>query len=211
MSIVREPCFWLTTTENPKPERERLLIVNGRKVIEKFPQHGHDGDYENKRKARGMRYVRIVRHEGHVVPLLLTNAAAHLDPSGPYGNYQRRKARKMGWYPAGGCPAALLAAGELDRDNIVSEVPKTTKPCKPGTYSFAEPCEHDKAERAARAAQWKTDQDERLSGFKTDADKHIEETRRMNKELVVDVASIIAEQMAQHAAAMGPAVTPKKP
>lgn len=198
MAMKREPCFWLDTADstNGKKERERTIMVNGRRVTEKFPQHGHQGDYENKTRAPGTRFIYVVRHEGHVVPLLLTNAAAHLDPSGPYGNYQRAKARFLGWYPEGACPAALLAAGELDRNQLASEEVRTAKPCAEGTHSRKAPCKHDLAERAARTAQWNSDQAERLAGFRSDADRYAEQLAKANASLVKDVAHAVATEVA---------------
>lgn len=192
--IQREACFWLTTSEDPNRERTRTRMVNGRKVIEKLPQHGHEGDYENKRRARGRRYIMVVRHEGHTVPLLLTNAAAHLT-HGPYAQYQLGKARALGWYPMGGCPCALYIGQELSADQVVSDAVKKGTPCKPGTHSAEHPCEHDLAERAARTALWNADQAERMSGFRDADEKNIAAQRELNKELVVDVANAIADKM----------------
>ncbi len=197
--IQREPCFWLTTSEDPSRERSRTRMVAGRKVTEKFPQHGHDGDYENKRKARGRRYVMVVRHEGHVVPLLLTNAAAHLT-AGPYAQYQLNKAKHFGWYPEGACPCALLAGQELTNDQVVSEKVRSGAPCKQGTHNATSPCEHDLAERAARTAMWNTDQAERMAAFRDADEKNASVQRQLNKELVTDVATMVADKMAGVAA-----------
>lgn len=193
--IQREACFWLTTSEDPNRERNRIRMVAGRKVTEKLPQHGHDGDYENKRKARGRRYIMVVRHEGHTVPLLLTNAAAHLQ-HGPYAQYQLGKARHLGWYPMGACPCALFLSQELTADQVVSPEVKTGTPCEPGTHNSERPCKHDIAERKARTEAWNSDQASRMSGFRDADEKNHAAQRELNKELVVDVANAIADKMA---------------
>lgn len=199
--MKREPIFWLTTSDprNGAAERERVRVgEDGEMIVEKVPQHGHVGDYENRVRAPGMRCALVVRHEGHTVELLLTNAAAHLDPSGPYGNYQRAKARKLGWYLAGTCPVAMLASGELSRTQVACEEnrsPKATA-CPPKSCSKAEPCKHDLAERAARTVRWNKKQAERLAGFRSDAERYAEQVAKSNKELVVDVANAVAAKVA---------------
>lgn len=195
--IKREPCFWMTTSENTgptSPERSRSRMLKGRKVLEKLPQHGHVGDYENRARAPGKRYIMVVRHEGHTVPLLLTNAAAHLTP-GPYTQYQLNKARALGWYPEGACPAALFVAGELNKDQVVSDEVRSATPCAQGTHSITAPCKHDLAERAARSEQWKRDHDERMAAFRDADEKNAERMREINKELVLDVANAVAEKV----------------
>lgn len=196
--IKREPCFWLTTSEDSNRERTVTRMIGGRKVTEKIPQHGHEGDYENKRRASGRRYIKVVRHEGHTVALLLTNAAAHLT-NGPYAQYQMNKARHFGWYPEGACPCALFIGHELTADQIVSEEVRTGTPCAQGTHSIANPCKHDLAERAARKAQWNADQAERMAGFRDADEKNAAEMRKINKELVHDVANMVAEKVSSAA------------
>jgi hypothetical protein len=193
--IQREPCFWLTTGEDANRERTRTRMVAGRKVTERLPQHGHEGDYENKRKARGRRFIMIVRHEGHVVPLLLTNAAAHLTP-GPYSQYQLNKGKHFGWYPEGACPCALYVAGELTDDHVVSSDVKSGSPCEQGSHSAQKPCKHDLAERAARTKQWNDDQNEKMSAFQDKEEKLAATQRQINKELVLEVANVVAEKVA---------------
>jgi hypothetical protein len=212
--IRREPIFWLTTSEhsNGNGERTRVRMINGRKVTEKVPQIGHDGscDYENKVRARGTRYMMVIRHEGHEIPLMLTNAAAHLDASGPYGGYMRRKARFLGWYPSGTCPCALRAAGELRDDHIVSDEVRQAhargESC-PDQANMAKPCKHDIAEREARRKQWAVDHAEKMSAYKTDAEKLNAEQRAMNGELLKDMAVQVAKIIAESQAAAQAATT----
>jgi hypothetical protein len=212
MAMKREPIFWLTTSDprNGAAERERTVMLDGEPVVEKHPQHGHQGDYENKTRAPGTRYIKVVRHEGHTVALVLTNGAAHLDASGPYGNYVRGKARFLGWYPEGACPVALLNAGELRKQHIAcaENLSHKAKACAPRTCNQANPCEHDLAERAARAAKWNKKQTERLAGFRSDAERYAQEVAKANKELVVDVANAVAAKVA---AAVQPPAEARQP
>lgn len=176
-------------------------------MVEKVPQHGHDGDYENKTRARGQRFIYVIRHEGHEIAMVLTNAAAHLDPSGPYGNYMRSKARFMGWYPSGTCPCAKRLAGELRDEHIVSAEVRTAvvngEACA-NQGDRANPCKHDLAERAARRQQWNEDHAERMTSFKSEAEKFQTEQRAMNADLVktmaVEVARIMSETAARETA-----------
>lgn len=198
-AMKREPIFWLTTSDprNGAAERERVIMVDGEPRVEKIPQHGHQGDYENRSRAPGVRYIKVVRHEGHTVALLLTNAAAHLDPTTGYGNYMRSKARALGWYPEGACPLALLAAGEISANQLASEELRAPKAqaCAARTSNQANPCKHDLAERAARAVKWGKKQRERAAAFATDADRYAKELREANKEMVVDVANAVAAKL----------------
>lgn len=193
----REPIFWTTTTPDyNKPDRERVRIENGKRIVEKVPQIGHQGDYENKTRAKGTRYVYIVRHEGHVVPLLLTNAAAHMDANTTFGTYQRRKARAFGWYPAGACPCALRVAGEYTPNHFVSKEAQSGQPCANREADMRNPCKHDIAERAARAERWKEEQAERMAKFKPEEDKHKEEMtalQKQNGQLLATIAELLKE------------------
>lgn len=194
MPTDRPPILWLTTRgDNGNSERTRTRMVKGRKIVEKVPQHGHDGnsDYDNPRKAKGQRYVMVVRHEGHIVPLMLTNAAAHLT-MGPYAQYQQGKAHRFGWYPAAACPCALMKSGEFSPDCFASDEVHKGEPCDPGTYSYDNPCKHNVAERAQRMKNWNEDQAEKMSGFRSQLEKEAALQREINRELVQDVAREVA-------------------
>jgi len=186
----REPCFWTSTTPGYNTrDRQRTYMKDGKMITERFPQRGHAGDYEDRRRAPGVRYLRMIDHHGHHVYHCLTNAAAHLDHTSPYGQYAMAKARHFGWYQPGSCPCALLTTGELKPRHIVSDEVKRGKPCPPNSYSFENPCEHSIKERAARAAQNKAIQDEREVAMKSAGDKHLEATQRLTEKLVEAVSA----------------------
>jgi hypothetical protein len=157
--MEREPCLWMQTGTDTEPLRSRTVMVNGRPVKHRYPQRGHQGDYDDLRPATGIRFVYMVRHDGNVVAHTLTNAASHLDHTTPWGQYQMQQARFLGWFNPGQCPCALRETGDLKMHHLVSEEARTGKPCAMGTYGWAEPhvfddnCPHSKAERAARQAR----------------------------------------------------------
>lgn len=176
----REPIFWSTTQSgyNTK-DRERDIVVAGRRIKERFPQRGHDGDYEDKKLARhaNQRFVRVVRHEGHITPLVLTNAAAHLDTNTDFAGYQKAKMRHFGWFALGMCPLALLAMGDLSTDHFADQSLVKQAPCAPRTYSEAEPCPHCKAETTARRALNAEIELERNASYKDSTEKLIDAQR----------------------------------
>ncbi len=181
----REPCFWTSTSPGYNTQdRQRTLMRDGKMVTERFPQRGHAGDYEDRRVASGTRYLRLIDHHGFEIYHCLTNAAAHLDHTAPYGQYAMAKARHLGWYMPGACPCALLTTGELTQDHLVSEDVRRGTPCAPGSYSYERPCPHSKAERAARAAQNKAIQDAREVTMKDSSTKHLEATQALTERLV---------------------------
>ena len=180
----REPCFWTSTTPgyNTK-DRQRSFMKDGKRVTEKFPQRGHAGDYEDRRRAPGDRFVRVVDHYGHEIFLTLTNAAAHLDPNAPFGQYMKGKARALGWFMPGACPCALLATGELRPDHIVAKPILGQQACAPKSYSYENQCPHSIAEREARRAQNKAMQDERELNMKGSDVRHLEATERLTEKI----------------------------
>lgn len=171
----RELIFWATTAPGGNTrDREKVVMKEGRKVRLRHPQRGHVGDYDDRRTAPFQRFVNVVRHEGHVTALTLTNAAAHADLSTPYAEMMRAKARHFGWYPLGSCPCAGIMSGEFSRDAFVLEEVRKGQPCERGTYNEANPCKHALAERDARQKQHAGDEKERMSAFKDSTERMIE-------------------------------------
>lgn len=188
----REPCFWTSTSPGYNTrDRQRTFMKDGKRVTERHPQRGHAGDYEDRRRAEGTRFVRLIDHHGHEIFHTLTNAAAHLDHTAPFGQYQMAKARALGWFMPGQCPCALLATGELTRDHIVSDEVRKGHACAPGSYNYENQCAHSKAERAARAAQNKAIQDERESKMKGTSQKHLEATQEMTATVAAAVEALV--------------------
>lgn len=181
----REPCFWTSTTPGYNTgDRQRTYMRNGKRVTEKFPQRGHAGDYEDRRKAPGVRFIRVIDHHGHEIFHTLTNAAAHLDHTAPFGQYMMAKARHFGWYMPGQCPCALIATGELHKDHIVSDEVRNGQPCPPNSYSYENPCPHSVAERKARQAQNDAVQRDREEKMKGIGVKHLEATQELTNKVV---------------------------
>lgn len=182
--MEREAILWNTTASGGKRGAERISDKRGKKVIERVPARGHQGDYENRRPARGVRFVDMLGSDGHEVSMVLTNGAAHLDPSTQFGQYQRAKARFHGWIPMESCPAAMLLTGDLKPGQLVDESIAKSTPCQHGTFSRTSLCPHYLAERDARRAQNKLDNDERERNYRSESDKLVEASHAQTKDIV---------------------------
>lgn len=184
-ALEREPIFWTMATPGYNDDdRQRVRMVNGRRVLEKFPQHGHVGDYENPKKAPGVRFVYMINHGGFEIAMPLTNGASHLDPGSNYGRYMRRKAAFLGWFPPGMCPIALVQSGDLDAErHIVCKEMLADEPCEPGRHSRSNPCKHALSEKNARHEQHRRDEAERLASYKDPGEKLIEAQREQTTAL----------------------------
>ena len=186
--MEREPIFW-TTTQPGYNDRDRMRTrvdeETGELVVERFPQRGHDGDYDDHKPAeRGLRYVNMVRHEGHIVPVVLTNAAAHLDHTDSFGRYQIATARNHGWFCLDECPRALVATGTISERSIVDKSQHGEAPCDPGTYSADRMCRHAQAELKARRARNVKLEANREQAHKNDTQKLIDAHRGDNQALI---------------------------
>lgn len=100
----------------------------GARVMERVPALGADGtDIRNMRPIRGVkRFVDYLRDDGHIVPVVMTNAAAHVpDEDTSYQQDRRLKARHFGWieWPHR-CPCMLVANGELRPEQMLSRSSK---------------------------------------------------------------------------------------
>jgi hypothetical protein len=170
-----EPCFWQSTNEgNNHRFREQRRIVDGVEVYERVPARGHVGSPDNFTPMHGVRYVNVVRDGGHIVPLVLTCAAAHNDGNNSFAHYQRNLAMQRGWFMAAACPLASLASGELRREHIVAKDILDQPVCKPGTYSEDQPCPHCKAEIKARRDLNARLEAERSAAYRDPTEKLIE-------------------------------------
>ena len=155
----REPTFYTTTNAEQigynKPDRESVVMRDGVAVRIKHPQAGHQGDYDApiRMRAEGYRWITVVNSAGNVVPLVLTNGAADMNPNSEYALDRKQKARFHGWYRYGQCPVALLRAGEMHAGHFADASLVKAQPCQPGEYSLERPCKHALAEQAARRAK----------------------------------------------------------
>ena len=61
----RPPIFWTSTIPGYNDaDRQRVRFDDGERIVERIPQRAHIGDYENRKRAPGVRSVRVVRHDG---------------------------------------------------------------------------------------------------------------------------------------------------
>lgn len=181
-----EPIFWTSTTPGYNtPDRERWIVVDGKRVKEKIPQRAHVGDHTARRLAPGAdkRWILMVRQDGHEGRVVMTNAAAHVDDSTGWAQDRRVKARFYGWYHPGMCPCALVATGELAPELVLDPDVRSAQPCKPGSYSISNRCPHSIAEQKARRAVHNAEQEERELKFKSKEDKVLEAMRSQTEAL----------------------------
>lgn len=146
------PIFWTSTQPGfNDSDRTRHFMKDGEQIVERIPQRGHIGDHDEfVVDRRGIRFLTVIRHDGHIVHSVLTNGAADLDDTASYGQYIRAKHRKLGWYGIGECPCALVRGRALSPHTMLHVPNRSADPCEQGTYSHDNPCPHSKAELAAR-------------------------------------------------------------
>ena len=178
--------MWTSTRpEYNKADRERSHVKNGRLVIERIPQTGSQGEYDNRQPITSVRrWLPMLNHGGHEVPVVFTNAAADLNNTGPFAQYQWAMTRAMGWFWIGACPVALASSGELRTHMVVDQAILDDQPCALGTYGETNPCKHVASERAARARQNAENEAAREQAYKTDTDRQIAAQRDMNAQLI---------------------------
>lgn len=192
----QEPIFWVNSSspQASNAERHRSIVdENGRRRLEKHPQIGHVGPYDDYKTANGVRFYVMCRHDGNIVFHCLTNGAAHLDHNGPYGQYAMMKARYLGWFLPSECPCALVAAQTIEADTLVHAPNRTANPCKAGTYSYKNPCEHAVAEIAARRLLAKEIDDERRATMPKDVGDALPEAIREQTKTLISVLGAKAE------------------
>lgn len=193
--IDREPIFWTSTRPGyNQRDREIVRFENGKRIVEKVPQRGHQGDYDNRRidrRCAAARWIHVVTHHGNAIRMVLTNGASHLDPNTEWGQYQRAKARYFGWYPVACCPLALVTTGDLRRDQIVNQAMLSERPCEHGTYSEANRCKHNVAEQQARQVQHAADELERFKSYMDATQKQIEANRADVREQTAAITQAI--------------------
>lgn len=148
-----EPILWLTMDDKLNARRFHRSHIgpDGKRILERLPQRGHQGPYDNYSLARGMRSIRMARNDGHTTDMPLTNGAAHLDTNQTYAGYQLAKARYFGWFPVAKCPLACVVSGEIDPLSLLCRDQVDEQPCKPGPHITDEnPCVHAVREIEAR-------------------------------------------------------------
>ena len=170
-----EPIFWTSTIPNYS-DKDRVFerMENGKRIRERIPQRGHVGEYDNYTMANGIRFIRVIRHDGHIVDSVLTNGAAHTDHTSPYGQFIQMKHRKLGWFGIAECPCALVMAGHFSPDVLAFAGNRDAQPCDPGALKPGQMCTHAKAELNARRGIHNEVMAEKEEGSKSKDDKLIE-------------------------------------
>lgn len=216
---MAEPILWankaegmrrqLARTFNPSSGQMEQVIdqETGQPLFEKIPQRGHAGDsgYDNPRQMRSQRWMHVLRHDGHVVRVPITNAAADQDSNSEYSRYQMAKARHFGWIEVGHCPGALVLSGRIEKHHLASDSAKAsvTSPCAHGTYGASKWCPHYMAEEQARKARQAKFQGKRDRDFMPEAEKLMRSQEAQTEKMVSGVAEGVAEAVAKALSAKG--------
>jgi hypothetical protein len=166
------------------PVYERGHAKAGRPVMERLPGVGFEGkDIHALRPMKGKRSIEVLRSDGHVVHVSITNAAAHQPQEDRSCESDRRlKARFFSWIVLGTCPAMSLAAGELQPENVATDARDVKKwsPCHPSDLGANKPpCPHFLAEMKARRAQRKDEAAATEKEYASEASKTTEALREM--------------------------------
>lgn len=201
---MADPILWVG-----KAQRTRRIVVDGEQRTERIPQRGHAGnsDYDEPKLAPGKRWELYVKGDGNACRVPLTNAAAHLDDTTPYGQMVRAKARFLGWYPLGSCPCALVLTGELRANHFASKEVARSEPCRPRTYSVEDPCPHALAEQEARQAAHSLVDAKRCKNVQADVERLLSAQKEQTKEIV----SGLRDAVLDIATAMRPPPPPPPP
>lgn len=187
---------------NPETRQMEDVIDEdtGARLFEKVPQRAHiAGDYENPvLDPRGF-WMHVLRHDGHVVRVKLTNAAADRDIDAPGARERKAKARYFGWIPVGNCPLALILAGGINPGQVAAKHILKDHACPPSSYSETNHCPHYVEEEKARKARHAAQQAKLAKSFQGDADKLIAAQQQQTGEIVTAIADALKGQPQQAA------------
>jgi hypothetical protein len=178
MARSAAPIYWLPLQQASSPATSKGTWQDNKTrrpdgTVERLPLLCHMGDnYEDREQhpRAQARYVMIVRHEGHTVPLLMTNGAADLT-RGTYAQYMAGKARKFGWYLLHVPLCRQIKSGDVRKDKIVCRELLASKKLCPAKH-YPEGCPCSVRERAARQAAHVANEAARDSVFASLATKH---------------------------------------
>ncbi len=169
----------------------------GARVFEKIPQRAHvGGDYDNPIPSKHVTWLHMLRHDGHEVRVKLTNAAADLDTDASFARERRAKARYFGWLLVGVCPLTQVAAGDVQKGQLMAKEIRDARPCERGACSEARPCAHYTAERQARRALQAKETSRLEKSNRSEAEKLISAQQEQTKEIVTGVAGELAKAIA---------------
>lgn len=202
-----EPILW---TQHAKPLRSRPVrqfnpesgevefVINedtGEPLLERIPQVGHDGGYDDPKKFKRYGFVNLLRHDGHQVFAKLTNAAAQTDLNASYVHFMRAKHSYFGWFPVGQCPLSALAAGTIQKKHIAAKDILKDRPCDRAACNEFKPCKHYIAERDARRARHAKAEKKRIESFKDDSVKMLEAQQKQTTDIVEGIGDKFSEAL----------------
>lgn len=207
---MADPVLWLKTDKPYEGRFRRARVWNektkqwdtpvyekghpkaGRPVMEKMPGIGFDGEPTRAVQMKTKRFIEVLRTDGNIVFVPITNAAAHKPQEDRSCEADRRlKAQYFSWIPVGSCPAILLATGTLRPENVEADHKKWTA-CHPGDIGEGKPpCQHFTAEMNARRARRNDETNATEEKYASDVAKHTAALEKMADRMVT-----AAERMA---------------
>lgn len=213
--MATSPILWLDADlaqrESSHIAQRRAIIhpgagAEGEDLVEKHPQYCSAGDEAGTIRRDYARFLRIVKHDGHVVFASLMAGASAMDQN--YANNQRAKHKHFGWFRFGACPLAEVSAGRLRPDKIMDREVRAaalagTAACR---IKGGVPCAHAEAEIAARRDRHRA-RDEKIARLAMSEDaKRQDELVSSIKALSASAATSSADTAKMIADALGEAL-----
>lgn len=187
-----------TAKEWTTPVYEKGHPRAGRPLVERIPGSGYDGPPTAVTPMKRRRFIEMLRHDGHMVFVPITNAAAHMPDSDVSCETDRRlKGKYFAWIERGHCPAALLLGNQIPAEQFRADTRGWTSQCNQRDLGEKNPpCPHFLAEQAARIAQRADETAEIESKYASEAEKHTAAIRDLATNLTDAVKTAVVPQKA---------------
>lgn len=182
-----EPIVWGNNSV-----RESVRRVNGKRIVERFPQSAGNGE-------NGRRWERRVDAAGNTVNAPFTNSGSIFDRDDSSSRYILRKDRNNGGFALRECPVALVLLGPQSGGLSKYQIDESlwgARPCEPGSFSEARPCPHALEEKRLRMIAQAAAMLERLPKMQTLEDQVanvVADQRVQNQDLVQGIAGAFAD------------------
>lgn len=209
--MADEPCMWVDadrSVESGPTSTLRQMVwrdKDGRRVVERVPARCAVPGSTNGTPLRFKRWLPLLRMDGNMVRVPLTNAAAHVDTNTSYAQNQIEKAKRNGGFRFDMCILAQVygrmgwASALLD-PGVIADVKANIGACPPpDDDEDAErfPCKHVLAEAAARKAARKREEDAREAARMDDAQRAKHELDAKTAEAMAAIAEASKDSNAQ--------------
>ena len=210
--MATDPILWLDADlaqSETSPHAARRAIIHkgdgeyGADLVERHPQFCSQGDDAQTVRRNYARFAHVVRTDGNLVRVPLTNAAAHTDTNTAYAGNQRAKFRALGWFNAGRCPLADVHSGMLQPARIMDAEVRAlalagAPPCRGPVERGVCQCPHSVAEIAERR---KRHAKRMVEIAKNSPETKAEESAQLQRDMAASVKELAASAAASAAAA----------